>query len=75
MANFAEGNAGMALEVRRGLERTLSKLIELKTKGETANTSENEFASLPHLDSSRKNKRLRPVMSPVRKSKGNNKKY
>ena len=66
VANFAEGNAQMALELRRGLESMLSKFIE-KNKGETANTSEHEFASLPHVDSSRRNKRLRPALSPEKR--------
>ena len=48
VSNFAERDAGMALELRRGLEQMLSKFIEQKNKGETAKTSEHEFASLPH---------------------------
>jgi hypothetical protein len=75
VANFAQRDAGMALELRRGLERMLSKFIEQKNKGETANTSEHEFASLPHVDTSRRNKRLRPALSPEKRFKGNTKKY
>ncbi len=34
VANVAEGNAGMALELRQGLEAVLSKFIEKRTKEE-----------------------------------------
>ncbi len=77
VANFAEGNAGMARELRGGLESMLSKFIVQKNSktGKTGNTSEHEFASpLPHVDSSRRNKRLRPASSPEKQRfKGQNK--
>jgi hypothetical protein len=78
VANFAEGNAGMARELRGGLESMLSKFIVQKNSktGKTGNTSEHEFASLPHVDSSRRNKRLRPALSPEKQRfKGQKKKY
>jgi hypothetical protein len=78
VANFAEGNAGMARELRGGLESMLSKFIVQKnsTTEKAGNTSEHEFASLPHVDSSRRNKRLRPALSPEKQRfKGQNKKY
>ena len=75
VANFAQRDAGMALDLRRGLEQMLFKFIQQKNKGETANTSEHEFASLPHVDTSRRNKRLRPALSPEKRFKGNTKKF
>jgi hypothetical protein len=60
----------MALELRRGLESLLSSFIQQRNCVENAATAQHEFASLPHVDKSRKNKRLRPSLSPRERGKG-----
>jgi hypothetical protein len=56
--------------VKVGLQTLLSNFIERKNSGETANTLEHEFASLPQLDKSNKNKRLKPVLCPDKRYRG-----
>jgi hypothetical protein len=73
VTTFAEGNPLMAHELTIGLQTLLSKFIERKNSGETANTSEHEFASLPQLDKSKTNKRLKPVLNPDKRYRGKTK--
>jgi hypothetical protein len=70
VSTYAQGSGAMALELRRGLESLLSSFIQQRNRVESAATAQHEFASLPHVDKSRKNKRLRPSLSPQKRGKG-----
>jgi hypothetical protein len=69
VSTYAQGSGAMALELRRGLESLLSSFIQQRNRVENAATAQHEFASLPHVDKSRKNKRLRPSLSPRERGK------
>ena len=70
VSTYAQGSGAMALELRRGLESLLSSFIQQRNRVESAATAQHEFASLPQVDKSRKNKRLGPSLSPQKRGKG-----